>query len=412
MTDPGGDDEGDRSSVCSDGSVNVEGLEGLEGMQFAADRGKERRSAEAFRAFMRDAAGGGARMHLASFWDEFYARHPCVDAGFAWYAQWHDVAPLVAPLANGAAGTRVLVSGVGDDAQFCTGLAAAGYGSVAGVDFSLPALCQCWRYLTAAQRERQVALIGGDLLRLPFRRHAFDLVLDKGTLDAIISDGSAEAFERGVAALRSLRHVCTPEGALAVVTLLEDPILAALVAFFLQDGRDACSARVEGYADEMLVRTVPRAGEGGPDGRGDGGKRPAFWVHFRRVASSVMCTCSRRPRPLEGAATAELGLQHAVCCEMASGDCSRRDGSPGDGGCRGGLGCHEPLGDGGCMVRVFFGCSQEKQQHICICGDFRGDGGGSMRRIEGEDLEAGDRVGAMIREARDSVVHAASLSAG
>jgi hypothetical protein len=35
-----------------------------------------------------------------------------------------------------------------------------------------------------------------------------------------------------------------------------------------------------------------------------------------------------------------------------------------------------------------------------------------MRRIEGEDLEAGDRVGAMIREARDSVVHAASLSAG
>jgi hypothetical protein len=64
------------------------------------------------------------------------------------------------------------------------------------------------------------------------------------------------------------------------------------------------------------------------------------------------------------------------------------------------------------MVRVFFGCSQEKQQHICICGDFRGDGGGSMRRIEGEDLEAGDRVGAMIREARDSVVHAASLSAG
>jgi ubiquinone/menaquinone biosynthesis C-methylase UbiE len=391
-----GDDEGDSSGVCSDGSVDVEGLEGLEGMQFGYS--EERRSARAFRAFLRDAAAGGARMHLASFWDEFYARHPCVDAGFAWYAQWHDVAPLVGPLANGAAGTRVLVSGVGDDAQFCTGLAAAGYGSVAGVDFSLPALCQCRRYLTAAQRERQVALIGGDLLRLPFRRHAFDLVLDKGTLDAIISDGSAEAVERGVAALRSLRHVCTPEGALAVVTLLEDPVVAALVAFFLQVGRDPRSARVEGYADEMLVRAVPRAGGGGPDARRNGGKRPAFWVHFRRVASSVMCTCSHQPRPLEGA-TAELGLQHAVCCEMASGDGACRDGSS---------------GDGGCMVRVFFGCprqeeqqqQQEEQEHICICRDFRGTGGGSTRCMEGEDLESGDLVRAMIRKARDSVVHA------
>jgi hypothetical protein len=66
------------------------------------------------------------------------------------------------------------------------------------------------------------------------------------------------------------------------------------------------------------------------------------------------------------------------------------------------------------MVRVFFGCprqeeqqqQEEEQQHICICGDFRGAGGGSTRCMEGQDFEAGDLVRAMIREARDSVVHA------
>ena len=145
----------DSGSACSDESgdgSDVEGLDGLEGLQAAAafpeaPRAREgRRSADAFRAFLCDAAGGGARMHLAEFWDGFYATHPCIDEGFAWYAQWRDVEKLLpAALSPQGAAVRVLLSGVGDDARLCTDLTAAGYGSVTGVDFSLPALYQCQR---------------------------------------------------------------------------------------------------------------------------------------------------------------------------------------------------------------------------------------------------------------------------
>ena len=118
-----------------------------------------------------------------------------------------------------------------------------------GVDFSRSALerCQCLLDAMAAELHEifptrssrsaplscPLALVRGDLRALPLRRGSFDLVVDKATLDDIISDGSPEAAHRGAATLRSLHSARTSDGTVAIITLLEDHVIEALVKFFL-----------------------------------------------------------------------------------------------------------------------------------------------------------------------------------
>ena len=120
-----GDGESREGSRTSSVELSIDGLEGLADLATTPPAVVPlalRRSASSFRAFLHAAGAGGARMHLASFWDQFYETHPCVDAGFEWYASWNDVAAVLAgrqdepqPGSSRGAHSRqqVLFSGVG-----------------------------------------------------------------------------------------------------------------------------------------------------------------------------------------------------------------------------------------------------------------------------------------------------------
>ena len=119
-----GDGESREGSRTSSVELSIDGLEGLADLATTPPAVLPlalRRSASSFRAFLHAAGAGGARMHLASFWDQFYETHPCVDAGFEWYASWNDVAAVLAgrqdepqPGASpGHSRQQVLISGVG-----------------------------------------------------------------------------------------------------------------------------------------------------------------------------------------------------------------------------------------------------------------------------------------------------------
>ena len=121
--DDGGQPELEDSDVGSDPELGLDGLEGLHSISGSSHVPTEQgcqRSAERFGSFLRDAAAGGANMHLAAFWDEFYAKHPCCD-GFQWYVQWCDIDMMIHPVNR----SQVLVSGVGDDVRFCMDLTTA-----------------------------------------------------------------------------------------------------------------------------------------------------------------------------------------------------------------------------------------------------------------------------------------------
>eukprot|EP00667_Euglena_gracilis_P022325 EG_transcript_24786 len=114
---------------------------------------------------------------LAGYWEERYAEN---DREFEWYLSYRDLQPLFDPLLSPE--HRILVLGCGTS-SLSAELYAAGYHRIVNVDLS--------ESCVATMRERCRALPGmewevGDCTRLRYGEAEFDVVLDKGCMDALL----------------------------------------------------------------------------------------------------------------------------------------------------------------------------------------------------------------------------------
>ena len=144
-------------------------------------------------------AGEEHRYATQRYWA---ARYAAVGAGdvFEWFLSFDDLRPLLSFVRRRSA---VLDLGCGTSRLLCD-MREAGYaGRLVGVDCAAAAL----RSVKERSEACHVELVEADATTLaPFADATFDVVVDKGTVDALISGDAAAATEACAAAGRVLKR--------------------------------------------------------------------------------------------------------------------------------------------------------------------------------------------------------------
>jgi 2-polyprenyl-3-methyl-5-hydroxy-6-metoxy-1,4-benzoquinol methylase len=132
-----------------------------------------------------------------AFWDNFFKERGA--EAFEWYGTFRELRPFLAKAIPERTGreSQVLVVGCGNS-DFSTQLyLEGGYHRVVNVDFSAPVIAEMESKTASLCPEMRWEV--QDVTALTLEEQAVDVVLDKGTLDAIFSTPESEPQVRAYA---------------------------------------------------------------------------------------------------------------------------------------------------------------------------------------------------------------------
>jgi len=193
------------------------------------------------------------------FWSDFF-KSKQINANsevseldtFEWYADFETLLPhLQDGLIEGTA-QRIFVPGCGNSLlseKLCTGMNQT---NVSSIDF-VPEIVQKMNNKNVSG----VTYTEGDFLALTFADNAFDVILDKGSFDAICLDTESESQEKYNKYLaEQLRVLDTAHnGRFLIVSLLQAHVLDALLDFFVR-GKD--NPHFEGFVFDLELRKLDK----------------------------------------------------------------------------------------------------------------------------------------------------------
>ncbi|CAN6270501.1 unnamed protein product [Urochloa humidicola] len=174
-------------------------------------------------------------------WDNFFALRGTGDS-FEWYAEWPSLrAPLLALLGDRAAAAgqadagagatepapEILVPACGSSA-LSERLYDAGFRRITNVDFSRVVVSDMLRRHARARPEMRWRVM--DMTAMQFADGSFDVILDKGGLDALMEPGAGAKL--GTKYLNEAKRVLKSGGKFVCLTLAESHVLALLLSEF------------------------------------------------------------------------------------------------------------------------------------------------------------------------------------
>ena len=161
------------------------------------------------------------------YWESFFKQRK---SAFEWYGEWKDLRGMVQPVASkvtaGPGAAKVLMIGCGNS-ELSADMYDDGLEDITNIDFS--------EEVIAAMAKRNSARPGmtwhvADMLDSGLPDAAFDVVVDKGALDALAADDSKAVMADVSRLFREVNRMLRPGGVYACVSLLQDHVLGALLA--------------------------------------------------------------------------------------------------------------------------------------------------------------------------------------
>jgi len=185
------------------------------------------------------------------FWQQFFEARG--GKAFEWYGAWVNFAPNFFALAPDTS-VRILVVGCGNSGMSAQ-LYAAGYTNVTNVDFDAGVIDEMRR--KHAEKCPKMQWLVMDVTAMhDLADGAFDVVLDKGTMDAMFTDASADVLASIDGMLREVRRLLAPGGLYLVVTLAQEHLLRHWATRMAVASADASSA-ADGAATSAAAASAP-----------------------------------------------------------------------------------------------------------------------------------------------------------
>jgi SAM-dependent methyltransferase len=166
------------------------------------------------------------------YWDEFFQKRENV--AFEWYGDYTELAGNVQRSIRPT--DRILVIGCGNS-NFSSDLYDKGFQNVVNLDFSELVIQEMVEKNTA--RTKMLWHVG-DMTKLNYDDNSFDVVFDKGALDALMSTDTTEVKQKAVDMFTEISRVLRADGKYVCITLAEPYIIDSLLRFY-------CAAGTTGY---------------------------------------------------------------------------------------------------------------------------------------------------------------------
>ncbi|KAJ1437186.1 hypothetical protein B484DRAFT_445320 [Ochromonadaceae sp. CCMP2298] len=158
-----------------------------------------------------------------AYWDDFFLKRQ--NEAFEWYGDYSEIAQL---LQQSVAKTdRVLIIGCGNS-NFSLDFYDRGYTRLVNLDFSERVIEE----MRAKSGAREMVWTVGDMTDLPYEAASFDVVFDKGALDALMSADTPEAGEKAEKMFGEIDRVLGAGGRYVCITLAEQFIVERLLSHY------------------------------------------------------------------------------------------------------------------------------------------------------------------------------------
>lgn len=162
-----------------------------------------------------------------AYWESFFQKRGT--ATFEWYGEYVHVSHLLSRWIGKE--ERILVIGCGNS-EIGSAMYDAGYRNFVSVDFS-DVVIREMRAKNAHREGMQFLLM--DVLNMSFEDAAFDVVLDKATLDALLTEDTPEVLAQGRQMASEIERVLRPGGRLVCISLLQHHIAKHIAETYVTD---------------------------------------------------------------------------------------------------------------------------------------------------------------------------------
>ncbi|XP_060088414.1 eEF1A lysine and N-terminal methyltransferase [Heteronotia binoei] len=165
----------------------------------------------------------------AGYWERFFRERG--ERAFEWYGEWEELRePLERYLRPR---DSILVVGCGNS-EMSEQLYDDGYQSVVNVDINEMVIKQMGK--RSAHLRPKMSYLVMDVLQMDFPDGCFQVVLDKGTLDALLTDGEEATLARVERMFTEIGRVLQFGGRYLCVSLAQAHVLKAAVEYFSKEG--------------------------------------------------------------------------------------------------------------------------------------------------------------------------------
>ncbi|XP_054742022.1 eEF1A lysine and N-terminal methyltransferase homolog [Anastrepha obliqua] len=192
------------------------------------------------------------------YWNSFFTKRG--EKSFEWYGEYLELCEHIHKYVKNT--DQILMLGCGNS-QLSMDMYDSGYRNITNIDISTVAIR---KMLELNERKRaSMKFLQMDATQMTFDDEYFSVALDKGTLDALFVDDTAEVHATVERYFNEIKRTMRNGGRYLCITLLQEHILSYILNYFPRNGfmlrvvhcADADRANQEKNADNPDVVTMP-----------------------------------------------------------------------------------------------------------------------------------------------------------